>query len=412
LVLKGLEVVMKDVSYALSCDKVCRSHHLEIPGANGSPKKVQELWTLTVRAKNLPRYWKLGPNARYANLKAKPAKDMLATLSNDPESFVLKNNGMMVVAKSLRSEGNQVELVCSEPDETEFAPGHGVLNGGHTYTAIKEALADPKKYPGAGEAVVLVTVGLGIDEEEISRISKARNTSEKVPLHALRNLDGDWTDLKKHLPPESRHLVFFKPNEPDVDADAGFDVTDLVRRLAVMNNELFPAENGDHPVRAYSGIGALVRQYDKNKFTKLAERLPDMLRLEELVVRKYEELYGRGRKDDGKEKIDLSRTSGCSSEPSTLLTGYRASVTIADPFVLPVMAAFRVFLQDGEWVMPMEDAWSKYGERVIRDLWKAYREEGKSSASYFARSAKSSWAPACDHTKNVAIQLGFLKIDP
>ena len=53
--------------------------------------------------------------------------------------------------------------------------------------------------------------------------------------------------------------------------------------------------------------------------------------------------------------------------------------------------------------MPMESAWEKYGERTIRDLWTAYKEEGKSSASYFARSAKSSWAPACDHTKIVAI---------
>ena len=62
--------------------------------------------------------------------------------------------------------------------------------------------------------------------------------------------------------------------------------------------------------------------------------------------------------------------------------------------------------------MPMEEAFEKYGERAVRDLWKAYGEEGKSSASYFARSAKASWAPTCDHTKNVAIQAGFLKIDP
>ncbi len=404
---------MKDVTYTVSCEKVCRSHRLEFAENGNSQKKAQELWTITVRARNLPQTWKLGPNARYADLKAKPAKEMLNTLASDPESFVLKNNGMMLVAKSLESKGNEVTLVCSEPEEGEFAPGHGVLNGGHTYKVLLEALTDAKRYPNAGDAVVLVTVALGIEDEEISRISKARNTSEKVPLHALRNLDGDWTELKKYLPTESRQLVFFKPNEPDVDPDANFDVTDLVRRLAVMNNELFPAENGEHPVRAYSGIGALVRQYDKKKFIKLAQRLPDILKLEELVVRKWEELYGRNRaKADGdsKEKIDLSRTSGCSSEPSLLLSGHRPGVTIADPFVLPVMAAFRVFLREGEWLMPMEEAWAKYGERTIRDLWKAYKEEGKSSASYFARSAKSSWAPACDHTKNVAIQHGFLKV--
>ena len=51
---------MKDVSYAFSCEKVCRSHRIE-PAENGnSGKKTQELWTLTVRAKNLPQTWKLG----------------------------------------------------------------------------------------------------------------------------------------------------------------------------------------------------------------------------------------------------------------------------------------------------------------------------------------------------------------
>lgn len=400
---------MKDVVYSVDCEKVCRSHRLDSAETGNSNGKPKELWTVTVRARNLPRGWKLGPNARYADLKAKPAKEMLSTLASDPSSFVFKNNGMMLVAKSLDAKGNQVTITCSEPEDGDFVPGHGVLNGGHTYRALLEALEDPQRYPNAGDAVVLISIGLGIEDEEIARISKARNTSQTVPLHALRNLDGDWTELKKFLPEASRHLVFFKPNEPGVDEDANFDVTDLVRRLAVMNNELFPAENGEHPVRAYSGIGALVRQYDRQKFTKLAQRLPDILKLEELVVRKWEELYGRNR-GEPKDKIDLSRTSGCSSEPSMLLSGYRAAVTIADPFILPVMAAFRVFLRDGQWLMPMEEAWEKYGERTIRDLWRAYKEEGKSSASYFARSAKSSWAPACDHTKNVAIQLGYLKV--
>src|SRR2546423_15293037 len=111
---------MKDVSYTVSCEKVCRSHRLASAENGNSRKKAQELWTLTVRAKNLPRTWKLGPNARYADLKAKPAKEMLITLASDPESFVLKNNGMMLVAKSLESRGDEVTLVCSEADEGEF----------------------------------------------------------------------------------------------------------------------------------------------------------------------------------------------------------------------------------------------------------------------------------------------------
>jgi len=240
------------MKYDFSCQKVCRTHRV-----NGS-----ELWTLTVQARDLPLGFKYGPNARFAELDTKAAKDMLETLENNPGSFIFKNNGMMVVAESIKSEGTDVSIVCNESEpEVEDAPGHGVLNGGHTYKVLQHALQskDAKFQRVADEAFITLTVGIGIPEEEIWQISLARNTSEKVPLHALRELAGDWTIVKENLPTSSRHLVAFKPNDPEAP-DEEYDTTDLVRRLALLNNKMFPAEQGSHPVQAYTSIGTVVKK--------------------------------------------------------------------------------------------------------------------------------------------------------
>src|SRR5690606_10026554 len=174
---------------------------------------------------------------------------------------------------------------------------HGVLNGGHTYFAIREALRRAAQrdeaYAHAAEASVMVTIATNVDEEDIWRISLARNTSEKVPLYALRELAGDWTVLKEYLPEKSRSLVAFKPNEPGSE-DALYDVTDLVRRLALSNNVMFPAERGVHPIKAYTSVGTLVKQFKRDDFLQVAPLLGDALKLEEWIVAFWDASRGKG----------------------------------------------------------------------------------------------------------------------
>lgn len=390
---------MNKQKYTFKCEKACRSHRAD----------EREIWTLTVRAKNLPRDFKFGPNARYATLEKKPAKDMLDTLEKEPASFIFKNNGIMVVAASIKASGETVELVCNEAESEDEMPGHGVLNGGHTYKCLLYAMEHPEAFQDVSEnAFVALTVGIGIPDEEIWKISRARNTSEKVPLHALRELAGDWQSLKQYLPEQTRKLVAFKPNEPGAE-DAEYDATDLVRRLALINNKMFPAQDGHHPVAAYTSIGSLVKKYSQKDFMEVAPLLPDVLQLEELVVKQWEAFNGQKR-GGGQEKLGvISKASGCSTESSRLLSGYTANLTLADPFVLPVIAAFRVFIKKGKWALPLDEAWEKYGPKTVAALWEAYKDGGKSSAAYFGRS-KASWAATCDLTKSVALQMRLIHV--
>jgi hypothetical protein len=396
---------VKSKTYTFAVEKACRSLKVE----------DRELWTLTVRLKHLPRGLQYGPNARHATLSSRPAKDMLATAEQNPESFVFKNNGIMVVAQSIRVDNSLVVMACqeAESDDDDNFLGHGVLNGGHTYKVLQEvldrALEGNAKFEAAIEEIsVLLTVAIGIPEEDISQISRARNTSEKVPLHAIRDLAGDWSSLKaeiKNLTPAQRALIALKVNDEEAP-EATYDITDLVRRLALLNNTMFPAQAGKHPVQAYTGITSLVKKYKPEDFALLATLLPDALRLEELTVRHWQSVNGKG----AGKLASMAQVSGCSKEPKQLLSGYKADLSIADPFVLPVIAAFRVFIKDGKWVKPLDQLWESFGPKTVEALWEAYKEGGRSSAAFFGR-AKASWTAACDLTKSAAIQMQVISVD-
>src|ERR687886_1458684 len=189
---------MEVLELAFTAKSACRSY---IEGST-------EIWNLTISALEIPQGLPYGPNARNASLSAKPAKAMLKTLKNEPEKFILYNSGIMLIADKIsapkRMDGGdfkvQLELmVPTTEDEGDFL-GHGVINGGHTYKALMHALYGQHKpkesYPNISKASVQVSVAVGIEEDEISQISHARNLSLSVPIYALKNLDRIWQPIE------------------------------------------------------------------------------------------------------------------------------------------------------------------------------------------------------------------------
>lgn len=413
------EVYMSLTEYKFHAVKACRIDWDDNKSARDGGR---EQWVLTIPLAELPQGWQYGPNARYAKADAKPVQAMLETLQSEPEWFSYRNNGITLVAESLEARsspgksGHTVKLTMREfdpedPDATVDGHGHGVVNGGHTYLALCTALQNAGEYAAAMQvATVFVRVEIGIPDEQLTAISQAQNTMQPVPLHALRELSGDWDVIKVYLPDATMKLVSFKPNDPETQG-APYDVTDLVRRMVVMDDRLYPMADGKHPRQAYSGVGALVRRYSVEHFAPLAPLLSDFLKLEELIVQHYEAVNGMPAKSRGALGV-LSKVSGCSGRKQTLLTGYEASMTIAEPFVLPVLAAFRIFIRPdlSGWVRPLGELWETYGPKVVSALWEQYKETGKSSSSNFGRQT-STWAAAAHVTERAALQNGWMKLD-
>lgn len=368
-----------------------------------------EIWNLTVPVSELPQGLPFGPNARNASLDAKPAKAMLKTLSSEPEKFILYNSGIMLIAdriKATRGEGGDftVKLVLSVPttdDEGDFL-GHGVINGGHTYKVLMHALHEKHKrgesYPKLSSACVQVSVAVGINEDEIAKISRSRNLSLSVPLYALKNLAHDWKPIEEALPTEYRNNVLFKPNEDgEFEEKASYDVTDLVRRLALINNKLFDFRQDKHPLKVYSSPGSLVQGWKEEDYKEVIPLLKDILWLEQKIMEQHVLVNGTGA--NGK-KIVISKVSGCSLKPMKLITGVEINMTVGEIFYMPVLAAFRVLIKDGQWTKPVEELWEQWGPQLVDRLWDTYKSEGRSSASAFARS-KSTWSTL---TNMVAMQ--------
>jgi hypothetical protein len=381
---------MQILDLSLSAKTACRGYTAE----------ETAIWNLTVPITQIPKGLPFGPNARNASLDAKPAKAMLKTLAEEPEKFILYNGGIMIIADQIaapRVEGGDFNVrlklnVPSTEDEGDFL-GHGVLNGGHTYKALIHALHGKHKrgesYPNLSRAYVQVSVAVGINEDEIASISRARNLSLSVPLYALKNLAQDWKPIEEALPKEYRQNVLFKPNEDgEFEGKANYNVTDLIRRLALLNNNLFDFRQDKHPIKAYASPGSLVQGWKEEDYKEVTPLLKDILWLEQKIMEQHVEVNGTGA--TGK-KVVISKVSGCSGKAKKLITGKEIPLTIGDIFYMPILAAFRVLIKDGQWTKPVDTLWEEWGPKLVDKLWDTYKNEGRNSASAFARS-KSTWS--------------------
>ena len=381
---------MQILDLSLSAKTACRVYTAE----------ETAIWNLTVPITQIPKGLPFGPNARNASLDAKPAKAMLKTLAEEPEKFILYNGGIMIIADQIaapRVEGGDFNVrlklnVPSTEDEGDFL-GHGVLNGGHTYKALIHALHGKHKrgesYPNLSRAYVQLSVAVGINEDEIASISRARNLSLSVPLYALKNLAQDWKPIEEALPKEYRQNVLFKPNEDgEFEGKANYNVTDLIRRLALLNNNLFDFRQDKHPIKAYASPGSLVQGWKEEDYKEVTPLLKDILWLEQKIMEQHVEVNGTGA--TGK-KVVISKVSGCSGKAKKLITGKEIPLTIGDIFYMPILAAFRVLIKDGQWTKPVDTLWEEWGPKLVDKLWDTYKNEGRNSASAFARS-KSTWS--------------------
>lgn len=362
------------------------------------------IWNLTVPVCELPKDLPLDPNARLADEKRRTVKSMLATLAKEPEEFIFYNNGILIVAESIQVKGHgagggfDIELFLVSPDEEEEEKfiGNGIVNGGHTYTAIMKARENydklksrrskPKPNPEAGKndyselekASVQIFVLVNINEEEISNISRYRNTSESVEEFSLKNLAGEWDIIQEYLPPECEPYVAFREGEAKQ-----YDVTDLVRRLACINNKVYPWRGADgspkNPSATFTAYGTLIRNWKKDDFREIVPLLKDVLYLEECLRSEYDQQKG------------LSKLNGVEKKSYLFITGKQFNHTLPIPFVFPILAAFRVFIKDGKWEKPVEQLWDEMGSTLLNNLLTSYKNEGRGNPAFFGRSA-STWS--------------------
>lgn len=114
-------------------------------------------------------------------------KDTIGNKSSQTRFWAL-NGGLVIVAKHATVNAGKISI--------EIPPKYGLINGGHTQLAIKNAL----KEHGAANVLVRVEVISGtFDDGEIAAIAEARNTSKNVKSMSVAWKQGKFKELRGTL---------------------------------------------------------------------------------------------------------------------------------------------------------------------------------------------------------------------
>ena len=211
----------------------------------------------------IPKDWSkwLEVNAREPTESGRVPKAIRSTLTEKPEWFAEYNRGLTIVASTLQFN-NKTDILTMEFDDRNY---HGVLDGGHTLRAI----LDERERSGEDiqQGYCNIEVFTELDNEEISDVVEARNTSKQVASKSLLNLEGSFDGLKAALGPKADHIIW-KENE-----DGVFDVREVISILTALDADSYAPGGNSHPITAYSGKEACLKRFASEEYKGGYEKL-------------------------------------------------------------------------------------------------------------------------------------------
>ncbi len=329
---------------------------LPIPGIDSS-RRVK-LATCYVRVDNVPEelgeWMAVNPRIPKFNKKEKlqgsVAKAMIRTLQEDPEKFALKNQGIYILVKEVsfdKQEGGRgiVTVTLDDPES------HGLVNGGHTFRAIREVLSEPESEEGNGQspdAYVRLHIMEGVDEDIITDIAEDLNRSMQVDDPSLENLSGRFDDIKAHLKDKSgADQIAYR------QGDTGeIDILQVLTYMGMLDLSRFP-DRKTHPNTLFGHPKAVLQQFIEDTdngaqvFNRMLPKLHEILILTDWIqqfgVQKLGRLKVAASKKDN--RVASQRFKGRQA--------HFAGGTINGNFPLgwlyPMLAAFRANISPSAW---------------------------------------------------------------
>ena len=138
------------------------------------------------------------PNRTQKGVLSGPVvKGIIETLTESPDDMAIKNQGIYLLvedAEFTRAQGGAGKLRVTLADPSR----HGIVNGGHTYAAIKDAIenADDITRTSLARAHVRLHLLQGIDEAKVAEIAEGLNRSKQVDDPSLANLQGHFDKIR------------------------------------------------------------------------------------------------------------------------------------------------------------------------------------------------------------------------
>ena len=229
-------------------------------------------------------------NPRDQKVTSTIPQEIRTSLDQSADTFHLKNRGIWIAAKKAEYD-NQTQtltLYCPQGDEERY----GAVDGGHTLRIIKEYVEELRQNPDVKWAnglpslkaipYVMLHIRVGV-EGDLTDMAACLNRSAQLKEYTLANYRGQFDELKEILDSENfGKIIDYREN-----GEGEYDVLDVIQRLTLFCNGLFPAKSGKHAVVAYSQKAKCLEYYLKNKSEYLALRpiIGDCFRLPDQVER-------------------------------------------------------------------------------------------------------------------------------
>lgn len=335
------------------------------------------IYYLLVDMKALPANIPLDVNPREPKMTTNVARSLLAAVVEPETDFYINNRGIVIAAKALifNSADSEVTIDIGNQDDENDKYLYGILDGGHTYTAIMQKRNDiPENLRKFVRVEVITNV------QNITRLSDARNTSAQVSDIALFNLDDKFDDIKTAVAGQVyADLIAYKDNE-----NKPIHVSELLRLMYAFDIDKYSDDNAA-PVQSYSGKAQVFKRYkqafETPFYKSLTRQLPMLVELYDIIERELPEKYKEYKKAQGVANPRFGSVRGIESLENPTQTEFLATPTkysVSAGYIYPIFGAFRSLLKFDEvkktvsWLFNPIDIWNEVGTSIVQNTFETY----------------------------------------
>lgn len=333
---------------------------------------LETIYYLLINMKDLPDDIPMDVNPRVPKMGTSVAKRLIKAVVEPETDFYINNRGIIIAAKSLsfNSAESEVTIDIGNQDDENDKFNYGILDGGHTYTAI---IQNRDKIPKDIEKFVRMEVITNV--VNITRLSDARNTSVQVSDIALFNLEDSFEDVRRAIQEQSYvDKIAYKDNE-----NKPIGISELLRLMYAFDVEKYPDDNVA-PIQSYSGKAQVFKRYKdafKSVFYKsLTKQLPKLVDLYDLIEREVGDKYVEYKKNLGVSIPRFGAVKGVESVEKGTKTEFLENKTyysVSSGYIYPIFGAFRSLLKIDEetgevyWLYDPIEIWGEVGTSIVQN---------------------------------------------
>ena len=333
---------------------------------------LETIYYLLINMKDLPDDIPMDVNPRVPKMGTNVAKRLIKAVVEPETDFYINNRGIIIAAKSLsfNSAESEVTIDIGNQDDENDKFNYGILDGGHTYTAI---IQNRDKIPKDIEKFVLMEVITNV--VNITRLSDARNTSVQVSDIALFNLEDSFEDVRRAIQEQPyADKIAYKDNE-----NKPISISELLRLMYAFDVEKYPDDN-IAPIQSYSGKAQVFKRYRdafKSVFYKsLTKQLPKLVDLYDLIEREVGDKYVEYKKNLGVSIPRFGAVKGVESVEKGTKTEFLENKTyysVSSGYIYPIFGAFRSLLKIDEetgkvyWLYDPIEIWGEVGTSIVQN---------------------------------------------